>query len=70
MVISFNEKDRVKKGSYTIIHKMDGSPCIKCLINATCNKSVEDNSICADYKLFIYTLIEKGNFKWENEDLH
>ena len=35
------------------ISKNEGSPCITCLVKATCTRDLEDKTVCPEYIKFI-----------------
>ena len=41
--------------------KYNSSPCKKCIVRATCNKSLNDGTACQEYMKFIIKLVEKTN---------
>ena len=46
-----------------------GSPCIECLVKATCARSFVDKSVCDKFAMFIQMLMIKAGMKFdENKD--
>lgn len=45
------------------VSEYKGSPCIKCLVKMTCQKSLLNNSACQDYVDFILCKIREINIK-------
>ena len=48
--------------------KKEGSPCIKCLVKASCRKSFVDQSACKPFAVFIQQIMMNAGILNENKD--